>query len=191
MVRCYHWSNGQESEQTTGDSEGQEACCAAVHGIAKSPDYIISSTMCYVWQYLREQNLNVIIPAFSNSCPLSRWYHPAISSFVIPVTSRLQSGSFSVNQSFTSRGQSIGAWASSPILPMNIQGWVPLGLTCLISLQFQELSRVFSDTTVQKHQFFGAQLFFIVQNSHLYMITGKNIALTRQTFFFFCKVITL
>ena len=98
--------------------------------------------------------------ACSNSCPSSRWCHQTISSSVIPFSSCLQSfsasGSFPISQFFTSGGQSIGAWAS--VLPIYIQDWFPLRLTGLISLQSKELSRVFSNTTVQKHQFFGAQL---------------------------------
>ena len=98
----------------------------------------------------------------SNSWPLSRWCHPTISTSVVPLFSCPQSfpasGSFPVSRLFTSRGQGIGASASTPVLPMNIQGWYPLGLTGLISLQSKGLSRVFSNTTVQKHQFFGAQL---------------------------------
>ena len=100
--------------------------------------------------------------AYSNSCPLSRWCHPTISSSVVPLSSHCQSfpasGSFSVSQFFTSGGQSIGALASASVLPMNIQDWFPLGWTAWISLQSKGLSRVFSNTTVQKHQFFGAQL---------------------------------
>ena len=98
----------------------------------------------------------------SNSCPSSWWCHPTILSFVVPFSSCLQSfpasGSFLVSQFFTSGGQSIGASASASVLPMNIQDWIPLGLTGWISLQSKWLSRVFSNTTVQKHQFFCAQL---------------------------------
>ena len=98
----------------------------------------------------------------SNSCPSSWWCHPAISSFVLPFSSCLQSfsaaGSFLMSLFFTSGGQSIGASASASVLPMNIEGWFPLGWTGLISLQSRRLSRVFSNTTVQKHQFFDAQL---------------------------------
>ena len=90
----------------------------------------------------------------SNSCPLSRWCHPTISSSVAPVSSCLQSFP-SMSQFFASGGQSIGASASASVLPMNIQDWFPLGWTGLISLQSKELSRVFFNTTVQKHQFFG------------------------------------
>ena len=101
--------------------------------------------------------------ACSNSCPSSRWCYPTISSSVIPFSSCLQtlpaSGSFSVSQFFASGGQVTGASASAAVLPMNIQDWLPLGLTGLISLQSKGLSRVFSNTTAQKHQFFGAQLY--------------------------------
>ena len=97
--------------------------------------------------------------AYSNSSPLSRWRHPTILSSVIPFSSCFQSfpasGSFPVSYFFASGGQSIGASAWASVLPMNIQGWFPLGLTGLISLQSKGVSRVFSNTTVQKHQFFG------------------------------------
>ena len=97
-----------------------------------------------------------------NSCPLSQWCHPTISSSVVPFSSCLRSfpslGSFQMNQLFTSGGQSIGVSASASVLPMNIQDWFPLGWTCWISLQSKGLSRVFSNTTVQKHQLFGVQL---------------------------------
>ena len=100
--------------------------------------------------------------AFSNSCTLSQWCHLTISSSVIPFSSCLQSfpesGSFQMSQFFTLGGQSIGVSASASVPPMSIQHWFPLGLTGWISLQSKGLSRVFSITTVQKHQFFGAQL---------------------------------
>jgi len=99
--------------------------------------------------------------ACSNSCPFSQWRHPTISSSVVPF-SRLQSfpasGSSLVSQFFASGGQSTGVSASASVLPVNIQDWSPLRLTGLISLQSKGLSRVFSNTTVQKHQFFGTQL---------------------------------
>ena len=98
----------------------------------------------------------------SNSCAGSQWYHPTIPSSVIPNTFYLlsfpESGSFLMRQFFTSGGQSIEATASASALPMNIQDWFPLGLTALISLQSKGFPRVFSNTTVQKHHFFGAQL---------------------------------
>ena len=98
---------------------------------------------------------------WSNSWPLSRWCQPTISSSVVLFSycpqSFPESGPFPVSQLLASGGQSIGASASASVLPMNIQGWFSLGLTGLISLQFKGLSRVFSNITVQKHQFFGAQ----------------------------------
>ena len=107
-------------------------------------------------------------------------------SSVVPFFSCLQSfptsGSFQMSQFLPSGGQSIGVSASASVLPVNIQDWFPLGWTCWISLQSRGLSRVFSNTTVQKHQFLGAQVLFLVQLSHPYMTTGKTIALTRQTF---------
>ena len=108
---------------------------------------------------------------YSNSCPLSWWCHPAISSSVIPFSSCLQSlsasGSFPVSQLYALGGQSIGVSASTSVLPMNTQDWSPLGCTGWISLQSKGLSRVFSNTTVQKHQFFGAQL-SSQSNSHIH-----------------------
>ena len=111
-----------------------------------------------------------------------QWCHPTISSSVVPFSSRLQtfptSGSFPMNQFFTSGGQSIGVSVSASVLPMNTQDWSPLEWTGWISLQSKGLSRVFSNTTVQKHQF---SAFFIAQLSQPYMTTGKSIALTRRT----------
>ena len=92
------------------------------------------------------------------------------------------SGSFPVSQLFVSGAQSIGASASTSVLPKNIRGWFPLGLTGLISLQSKGLSRLFSSTPVQKHQFFWCSVFFMVQLSHLSMTTGKIITLNTGTF---------
>ena len=102
-----------------------------------------------------------------NSCPWSWWCRPTVSTSIVPFSSCLQSfpASGSFPMFFTSGGQTIGASAS--VLPMNIQDWFPLGLTDLISLQSKGLSRVFSNTTVQKHQFFGAQL-SLWSNSHIH-----------------------
>ena len=99
---------------------------------------------------------------YSNSRPLSWWCHPTTSSSVVPFSSCLQSfpasGSFQMSQLFTSGGQSTAVSASTSVLPMNIQDRLPLGWTDWISLQSKGLSRVFSNTTVQKHQFFSPQL---------------------------------
>ena len=109
--------------------------------------------------------------AWSDLCPASWWCHPTISSSVIPFSSCLQSflawGSFSVSQFFASGAQSIGVSASTSVLPMNIQDWFPLGLTGWISLQSKGLSTIFFNTTVQKHQFFGAQL-SLWSSSHIH-----------------------
>ena len=109
--------------------------------------------------------------AYSNSCLLSQWCHPTISSSVIPFSSCLQSlpasGSFQMSQLLASGGQGIGVSASTSVFPMNTQDWFPLGWTGWISLQSKALSRVFSNTTVQKHQFFSAQL-SSQSNSHIH-----------------------
>ena len=122
--------------------------------------------------------------ACSNSCLSSRWCHPTISSSVVPVSSHLQffptSGSFPVSQFLAWDGQRIGVSASASVLPMNTQDWSPLGWTSWISLQSKGLSRVMSNTTVQKLQFFSAQL-SSQANTHPYMTTGKTAALTRWT----------
>ena len=101
---------------------------------------------------------------YSNSCPLSQWCHPTISFSVVPFSSHIQtfpaSGSFQMSQFFTSGGKSIGISASASVLSMNTQGWIPLGWIVWISLQSKGLSRVFSKTTIQNHQFFGTQLSF-------------------------------
>ena len=108
---------------------------------------------------------------YSNSCPLSQWYHPTITSSVVPFSSCPQSlpasRSFPMSQLFTAGGQSIGVSASAPVLPMNTQDLSPLGWTGWISLQSKGLSRVFSNTTVQKHQFSGSQL-SLESNSHIH-----------------------
>ena len=106
--------------------------------------------------------------ACSNSCPSSGWCHPTVSSFVVPLSSCLQSfpasGSFPVSQLFISGVLRIGA--SLSVLPMNIQGWFPLGLTGLISLLSKGLSRIYSSTVAQIYQFFGAQP-FLLSSSHI------------------------
>ena len=104
-----------------------------------------------------------------NPCPLSQWCYPTISSSVIPFSSCPQSlpESFQMSQLFASGGQSIGVSASTSVLPMNTQDWSPLEWTGWISLQSKGLSRVFSNTTLQKHQFFSAQL-SSQSNSHIH-----------------------
>ena len=115
--------------------------------------------------------------ACSNLCALSRWCYPTISSSVVPFSSHLQSfpasGSFLMSQLFTWGGQSIGASASASVLPMNIQDLFPLRLTGQVSLPSKGLSRVFSNTTVQKRQFFSAQP-FLWSISHIYASLLEN-----------------
>ena len=127
--------------------------------------------------------------ACSNSCLSSQWCHPTISSSFISFSSCPQSfpasGSFPVSQFFTSGGQSIGVSASALDFLMKYSGLISfkgLWLTGLISLLSKTRSRVFSNTTVQKHQFFGCSAFSMIQLSHRYMTTGKTIALTRRVF---------
>ena len=119
---------------------------------------------------LRQNGLQPIRPpcpsptpgVYANSCPLSRWCHPTISSSIVSFSclqSFPASWSFQMSQLFTSGGQSIGVSASASVLLMNIQNWFPLGLMSLISVQSKGLSRVYSNTTVQEHQFFSAQLY--------------------------------
>ena len=131
---------------------------------------IFSFSQSVVSDYLCQHGLKHARPpcpsptprVYSNSCPLSWWWHPTISSSVIPFSCCLRffpaSGSFPMSQFFPSGGQSIGTSASASVLPVTIQDWFPLGWTSWISLQSKGLSRVFSNTSVQKHQFFSAQL---------------------------------
>ena len=127
-----------------------------------SPSVVSDSLQPHGQQHTRFPCPSPTPEACSHSCPLSWWCHPAISSSVVPFSSHRQpfsaSRSFPMSQFFISDGQRIGVPASASVLPMNIQDWFPLGLTGWISLQSKGLSRVFSNTTVQKHQFFGTQL---------------------------------
>ena len=129
--------------------------------------------LCLILQAYGLQHARLSYPSLSpricsNSCPLCQWCHPTISPSIALFSSCLQSfpapGSFPMSQLFPSGGQSIGASAS--ILPMNIQGWFPLGSTGLISLQFKGLWRAFSSTTIWRPQFFGTQP-SLWSNSHI------------------------
>ena len=136
---------------------------------------------------------------YSNSCPLSRWCHPTISSSVVPFSSCLQSfpvsGSFPISQLLASGGQSIGASASASVLPMNIQDWFPLGWTGLISLKSKGLSRVFSSTTVQSTLFMGPLMDFRLSSLDMndcfsfFSVTFRNdfFFLSHDTAFTMCK----
>ena len=124
--------------------------------------------------------------ACSNSCPLSRWCHPTISSSVVPFSSCLwsfpASGSFPVSQFFASGGRSTGASLSASVLIMNIQDWFPWEWTGWISLQSKGLFKSLLQNHSSKASILRYSAFLIVQISHPYMTTGKNIALTRWTF---------
>ena len=140
------------------------------------------------WTRASQASLSFTIPqSLPSSHPQNWWCHPTISSCVAAFSSCPQSfpapASLPMSQLFTAGGQSIGVSASASVLPMNTQGWFPLGWTGWISLQSKRLSRVFSSTTVWKHQFVNwCSAFFTVQLSYPYMTTGKNIALTTRTF---------
>ena len=125
-----------------------------------SPSVVSDSSWPHGTQHARPPCPSPIPRVYSNPSPSSRWCHPIISSSVVPFSSCLQSfpasGYFSMSQFFAWGGQSIGVSASASVLSMNTQDWSPLGWTSWISLQSKGLSRVFSNTTVQKHQFFGA-----------------------------------
>ena len=138
---------------------------------------VVAQSLSHVWLFATPWTAARQLPCpspspgvCSNSCPLGWWCYPTFSSFVVPFSclhSFPASESFLVSQLFTSGGQSIGVSALATVLPMNIQDWFPLGLTGLISLQFKGLSRVFSNTTVQKHQFFKAKP-SLWSNSHIH-----------------------
>ena len=149
---------------------------------------VVQSLSC-IWLFATPWNAAYPCPSpspgsCSNSCSLSQWCFPTISSSVIPFSSCLQSlpasKSFPMSQFFASGGQSIGSSASASILPIYIQAWFPLGLTGLISLLSMGLSRVQESSL--KASILQCSAFFIVQLSHLYRINGKTIALTIWTF---------
>ena len=130
---------------------------------------------------------------YSNSCPLSQWCHPTISSSVVPLSSHLQSflgsRSFPISQLFASGDQSIGASTLATVLPMNIQSWFPLGLTGLISFAVQETLKGLLQHHSLKASILWQPAFLIVQLSQPYVNTGETIALTIWTFV--SKVMTL
>ena len=154
--------------------------CLLCHLLLFSHSVVTKSLWPHGWQHARLPCPSPSPRVCSNSCSLGQWCHPTISSSVVPLSSCLQSfpatGSFRMSWLFPSRGQSIGTSTSASV-PMNIQDWIPLGLTDLISLQSKGLPRIFSNTTAQKHQFFSVT----VQLSHPYMTPGKNMALAIWT----------
>ena len=141
----------------------KQYCCLLFTTLCiKSLELIYYSLQPHESQHARPPCPSPTPGVYSNSCPSRRWCHPTISSSVVPFSSCLQSlsasGSFPMSQLFEWGGQSTRVSASASVLPMNIQDWFPLGWTGWISLQSKGLSRVFSNTTVQRHQVFSSQL---------------------------------
>ena len=132
---------------------------------------LITESLASVLLLLTTVHQSSLSCTISSPSPVNWWCHPTVFSFVVPFSSCLQSfpasGSFPMSQFFASGGQSIGASASASVLLLNIQGWFPLGLSGLISLQSKGLSRVFSNTTVGMHHFFSAQP-SLWSSSHIY-----------------------
>ena len=173
---CQQFSSGHRTEKGQFPFQSQRKAMPrnaqtttqlySSHILARSVQFSHSVMSDSLWphelQHARPPCPSPTPRVYSYSCPLSSWCHPTISSSVIPFSSCLQSfpasGSFPISQFFKSGGQRIGVSASASVLPMNIQYWFPLGWTGWISLQSKGLSRVFSNTTIQKHQSFGTQL---------------------------------
>ena len=147
------------------------ADCVTIISVQFSRSVVSDSLRPHESQHTRHPCLSPTPGVYSNSCPSSWWCHPAISSSVVPFSSCPQSlpasGSFPISQLFAWGSQSIGVSASASVLPMNTQDWSPSGWTGWISLQSKGLSRVFANTTVQKHQFFSTQL-SSQSNSHIH-----------------------
>ena len=163
----------------------ESPCCTPETNTISSVQLSRVQLFATPWPAARQASLSFINSGvYSNSCPLSRWCHPAISSSVVP-----SPPTFNLSQhqglfkwiSSSHQVAKVLVSASASILSMNIQDWFPWEWTDSISLHSKGLSRVFSNTTVQKHQFFSAQL-SSQSNSRPYMTTGKTIALTRRTF---------
>ena len=150
--------------------------CSLTTPVQFSPSVMSNSLRPYELQHARPPCPSLTARVYPNACPLSQWCHPTISYSVVSFScpqSFPATGSFQMSRFFASGGQSIGVSASTSVLPMNTQDWSPLGWTCWISLQSKRLSRVFSNTTVQKHQFFGAQL-SLWSNSHIHTWVLEN-----------------
>ena len=143
-------------------------------------------TLCDPFLHARPPCPSPTPGVYSNSCPLSWWYYPIISSSVVPFSSHLQSfpasRSYQMSQFFASRGQSIGVSASTSVPPMNTQDWSPLGWTGLDLVAVQGTLKSLLQHHSSKASILQHSAFFIVQLSHPYMTTGKTIALTRWTF---------
>ena len=156
---CYHYPTGKETELGAWLTQSHIVQFSSVHF---SHSVVSESLRPHEPQHTRPPCPSPTPRVHPNPCPLSRWCHPTISSSVVPFfscpPSFLASESFQMSQLFTWGGQSIGVSASTSVLPMNTQDWFPLAWTGWMSLQSKGLSRVFSNITVQKHQFFSVQL---------------------------------
>ena len=179
MDRLY-WQKINKKTQTSNDILDQLDLIYVYRAFHPKANSLVQFSQSVVSDSLQLHELQHVRPpcpsptpgAYPNSCPLSRWCHPTISSSAVPFSSCPQSfpasGSFQMSQFFTSGGQSTGVSASTSVLPMNTQDWSPWGWTGWISLQSKGLSRIFSNTTVQKHLFFTAQL-SSQSNSHIHI----------------------
>ena len=168
-----YWAQTSERKKSTVFLwKGKHNTAIQFSSVQFSRSVVSDSSQPHGLQHTRPPCLSPAPRVYSNLCPLSQWCHPTISSSVVPFSSRFQSfpatGFFQMSQLFTWGGQSIGVQASISVLPMNIQDRSPLKWTGWISLQSKGLSRVFSNTTVQKHQFFSARL-SLQSNSHIHM----------------------
>ena len=158
-MRCTGDNSGQWNEEVGRNQISKDLDNTKFSSVQFSSSVVSDSLQTREPQHTRPPRPSPTPGVYPNSCPLSRWHHPTISSSVIPFSSCPQSipalGSFQMSQLFASGGQSVGVSASTSVLPMNTQDWSPLGWTGWISLQSKGLSRVFYNTTVQKHQFKG------------------------------------
>ena len=173
------WTEEPEGLQSTGlqrvghkwsDLALTQVIWTPLSSVQFSRSVVSNSLQCHESQHARPPCPSPTPRVYPNPCPSSRWCHQAISSSVVPFSSFPQSlpasGSFPMSQFFAWDGQSTGVSASASVLPMNTQDWSPSGWTGWISLESKGLPRVFSNTIVQKHQFFGAQLSSL-SNSHI------------------------
>ena len=163
-------SKGNQFPRLVSIAERTKCCLLLLSSVQFSCSVVYNSLRPHESQHARPPCPSPTPGVHSNSCPLRQWCHPTISSSVVPFSSCPQSlpalESFPMSQLFTWGGQSIGVSALASFLPMNTQDWSPLEWTGWISLQSKGLSRVFSNTTVQKHQFFSAQP-SLWSNSHI------------------------
>ena len=169
---CSIWTKAQNIFQNWFNWATIALCGQDFSSVQFSRSVVSDSLRPHELQHTRPPCPSPTPGVHSNSLPSSQWYYPAISSSVTSFSFcphfSPTSGSFLISCFFTSGNQSVGASTTASILPMNLQGWFPLGLTGLISLQSKELSRVFSNTTIQKHQLFGV-LPFSWSNSYIHI----------------------